>query len=378
MQKFLGQVPWDHRPLLATLARQVGEQIGAADAVIVFDPSSFAKKGKMSVGVARQWCGRLGKVENCQVAALMGYVARDEHALVDERLYLPEEWTRDPGRCAKAGVPAGTRFRTRHELALEMLDEQGAALPHGWVAGDDEMGRPAEFRRQLRERGERYLLAVPSTTLIRDLDAEPPAYAGRGRPPQRPFVQARRFCAALPAAAWTPIDVRDGDKGPLVVEATRCRVTARLGRKAGPEEWLFATRELQGDGSFKHDYCLGWADGAPIPLAEAARVAKAEHRIEECIRRGKSDAGMGDYQVRNWVGWHHHITLSLVAAWFLVGETRRGKNTDARADRAAAARPDRQRAGGAPALQPPRQRPTPHHALAGAHRTGPLLPLPCA
>lgn len=378
LQKFLGQVPWDHQPLLNTLARQVGEQIGAADGVIVFDPSSFPKKGKMSVGVAPQWCGRLSKVENCQVGILMGYVSRHEHALVNERLYLPEEWTRDRKRCTQAGIPAGTRFRTRHELALEMLDEQGALLPHAWVTGDDEMGRPAEFRRHLRERGEQYLLAVPSTTLIRNLETEPPAYAGRGRPRQRPYQQVHRWCAALPETTWTPLDVRDGDKGPLLTEAVRCRVTARLGKKNGPEEWLFVTRERQSDGSIKHDYYLGHTDGADVSLAELARVTKAEHRIEECIRRGKSDAGMGDYQVRNWVGWHHHLTLSLVAAWFLVGETRRGKNTHPRADAPTRTRPDRQPARGAITLQPAGKRTTTHDTLADPKRTGTLLSLPCA
>ena len=375
LQKFLGQVPWDHRPLLTTLARQVGERIGAADGVIVFDPSSFPKKGTKSVGVQRQWCGRLGKVENCQVAVLMGYVSRAEHALVNERLYLPQEWIRDRKRCAAAGVPATTRFRTRHELALEMLDEQGKFLPHAWVTGDDEMGRPAEFRGELRDRGERYLLAVPSTTLIRDLETEPPAYSGRGRPPQRPFAQVQRWCTSLPASAWTRLDVRDGEKGPLVIEAVRRRVTARLGQNVGPEEWLVVMRELQSDGSFKHDYYLGWADGAEIPLAEAARVAKAEHRIEECIRRGKSDAGLGDYQVRNWVGWHHHLTLSLIAAWFLVGETRRGKNPHAGIDAATGPRPDRLPAGRLPELQPPDPRPTPNDAVATSFGTGSLLSL---
>lgn len=381
LQKFIGHAPWEHQPLLTTLAKEVGEQIGEADGVIVFDPSAFAKKGKKSVGVARQWCGRLGKVDNCQVGVFMGYVSRQEHALVDVRLYLPKEWTGDRTRCAEAGVPVGTRFRTRHELALEMLDEQGPLLPHAWVTGDDEMGRPAEFRRDLRVRGERYLLAVPSNTLVRDLETEPPVYAGRGRPPERPFMQVRRWCAALPTTAWTRLDVRDGEKGPLVTEAVRCRVTARLGQCAGPEEWLFVTRELQSDGCFKHDYYLGHTGatdlGAP-ELMELARVAKAEHRVEECIQRAKSEAGLGDYQVRNWVGWHHHLTLSLVAAWFLVGETRRGKNPHPRSDRATPSQPDREPVGRASELQPADERSSPHHPLADAERTGTLLSLPRA
>src|SRR5215207_7380913 len=156
LQKFIGQAPWDHRPLMAELARQVGEQLGEADAVLVFDPSAFPKKGTESVGVARQWCGRLGKVDNCQVGVFLAYVSRKEHALADFRLYLPKEWKRK--RCSEAGVPRSVGFRTRHELALDMLDSRGPLLPHGWVSGDDEMGRSSWFRMQLRERGERYLL----------------------------------------------------------------------------------------------------------------------------------------------------------------------------------------------------------------------------
>jgi SRSO17 transposase len=378
LQKFIGQVPWDHRPLLTTLAKQIGQRIGEADGVIVFDPSAFAKKGKMSVGVARQWCGRLGKVDNCQVGVFMGYVGRRDHALVDVRLYLPKEWTGDRRRCAEAGVPTGTRFRTRHELALEMLDEQGKQLPHGWVAGDDEMGRPADFRRELRERNERYLLAVPSNTRIRDLETAPPVYAGRGRPAEQPFVPVRRWCAALPATAWTRLDVRDGAKGPLAIEAVPCRVTARLGQGAGPEERLLVTRELQSDGSYKRDYYLGHTGAAEVSLMELARVAKAEHCIEECLQRGKSEAGLGDYQLRNWIGWHHHLTLSLVAAWFLIGETRRGKKIHARADSATSTRPDRESLGRFSPVQPAGDRSTANDPLATAKRGGTLLSLPYA
>ena len=183
IQKFLGQVPWEDQPLLQTLATQVGNDLGAADGVLVFDPSAFPKKGTQSVGVARQWCGRLGKVENCQVGIYMAYASRKGHAIVNTRLYLPEEWTTDRRRCRAAGVPEAIQFRTRHELALEMLDEQGSLLPHAWVAGDDEMGRPTDFRLKLSGRGERYLLAVPSNTLVRDLDAPPPEDAGRGDTP---------------------------------------------------------------------------------------------------------------------------------------------------------------------------------------------------
>lgn len=378
LQKFLGQVTWDPKPLIATLATQVGERIGEPDAVLVFDPSAFPKKGPKSVGVARQWCGRLGKTDNCQVGVFLGYVSRADHTLVDVRLYLPKEWTGDRKRCEEAGVPKRTTFRTRHELALEMLAEHGAKLPHRWISGDDEMGRPAAFRRELREKNERYLLAVPSNTLVRDLDVDPPVYAGRGRPPERSFVRVDRWCAALPATAWTRIDVRDGSKGPLEVEGVQRRVTAKLGRAAGPEECLVVTRELQSDGTYRHDYYLGFARGETVALSEWARVAKAEHRIEECLQRAKSETGLGDYQVRTWIGWHHHLTLSLLAVWFLVGTTRRGKNPDAGVDGAASAGVDRESAGGGAGLPRERDDLTARDAVVAAKRAGSLLPLQAA
>jgi SRSO17 transposase len=337
LQKFLGQAPWEHRPLFSELARQVGAELGEPDGVLVFDPSAFPKKGTESVGVARQWCGRLGKVENCQVGIYLGYVSRRDHALVDVRLYLPKEWAKDKKRRAKAGVPKEVRFRTRHQLALEMLDEHGPSLPHAWISGDDEMGRCSWFRRQLRQRGEHYLLAVPGNTLVRDLLAVPPAYGGRGRRRGVPFVRVERWCAALPASAWETIEVRAGEKGPLVVQAAWTAVRARCdGKVSDAVETLVVFREQQSDGTWKHDYLLS-NTVLTHTRSEFARVFKGQHRVEECLKRAKGEAGLGDYQVRTWRGWHHHQALSLLATWFLTQETRRGKKTDAGADAAASA-----------------------------------------
>jgi len=196
-----------------------------------------------------------------------------------------------------------------------MLEECGGLLPHGWIAGDDEMGRPAGFRRELRARGERDLLAVPSNTLIRDREAPLPGYAGRGRRPKQPFVRLDDWANAVPEAAWTRIEVRDGEKGPLVIEAVKRRVQARTETGGtGPEETLVVSRARPADGTFKHDYYLSNC-GAAVPLAELARVTKAAHRIEECLERAKGEVGLADDQVRNWRAWHHHQTLSLLAAW---------------------------------------------------------------
>lgn len=335
LQGFIGWADWADAPLRQTLLDQVGQQLGQGDGVLVFDPSAFPKSGRESVGVARQWCGRLGKVDNCQVAIYLGYVSAHGHTLVDLRLYLPKEWTQDKARLHKAGVPKAHRgYRTRHQLALDMLEKNGPVLPHAWIAGDDEMGRPYWFRRRLAGLGERYLLAVPSNTLIRDLETAPPVSSGRGRRPQRPWQSVAQWSQVLGDDAWKRIDVRDGAKGPLVVEVVKRRVVSRTHRRQqGHEEMLVVMRYRDRDNQqvVKVDYYL--SNAAPeTPLWQFARVAKAEHRIEDCIQRSKSEAGLADYEVRHWTGWQHHQTLSLLATWFLVQETERGKKMDASDD----------------------------------------------
>lgn len=331
LQWFVGKSDWDHEPLRDELVRQVGEQLGEEDGVIVFDPSGFPKSGKESVGVARQWCGRLGKTDNCQVAIYMGYVSSQEHALVDMRLYLPkEEWATDKKRREKAGVPKNIRFRTRHQLCLDMLAQHGETLPHAWITGDDEMGRPYWFRRSLNALGEQYLLAVPSNMKIRDLQVDPPEYGGSGRPPKRPWIRVDKWVETIDKHSWSQVDARDGSKGPLLVEVVKRRVVARTDkRQEGYEEVLVVIRFRERDTRrvIQTDYYLSNASNETHEV-EFARVAKAEHRIEECIQRAKSEAGLADYEVRNWKGWHHHQMLSLIATWFLVTEARRGKKMD--------------------------------------------------
>lgn len=326
LQRFIGIAPWDFRPLEKELVRQVGRDLGRADGVIVFDPSGHKKCGHESVGVQRQWIGRLGKIENCQVGIYMGYVTREDHALVATRLYLPKEWAKDRKRRKTCGIPKAVRFQTRHEIALAMLQEYGPKLPHRWIAGDDEMGRPTVFRQQLRVLSEPYLLAVPSNTRIRDLEAPLPPYQGRGAPRKNPFQRVERWATSLPTDEWTRIDVRDGEKGPLLVEIVIRRVVARTehSRERSTEELLVVTRYLGENHQTKYDYHLS---NAPLdtPLEELARVTKAEHLVENGLKRAKSEAGLSDYETRTWSGWYHHQILSLIATWFLIREARRGK-----------------------------------------------------
>jgi len=348
LQAFIGTAPWDHRPLLQVLVGQVAERLGEPDGVIAFDPSSFPKRGTHSVGVKRQWCGHRGKVDNCQVGVYMGYVSRHDHALLDFRFSLPEEWARDEQRRQACHVPPEVRYHTRHAQCVEMLDLWGEQIPHGWVTGDDELGRHTRFRHELRERGERYLLGVPCNTTIRDLEAPLPAYQGRGRPPKAPWQSVSAWRHALDPAGWTRLTVRDGEKGPVEIEMVKRRVQTRLERKrTGPQEWLVVTRRPLADDStletqasrevcdqdarYGYRYYLTptqtHASELEEPsLAELARVIKAGICIEASFKRGKSEAGMDEYQVRTWEGWHHHMALTLIAVWFLISETHRGQH----------------------------------------------------
>ena len=347
MQDFIGIAPWDHRPLIGVLVGQVAKRLGEPDGIIAFDPSSFPKRGTHSVGVKRQWCGHRGKVDNCQVGVFMGYVSRHNHALLDFRLSLPEDWARDERRRQACHVPLEVRYQTRQEQCLEMLDTWGEQVPHGWVTGDDELGRHTQFRHELRERGERYVLGVPCNTTMRDLEAPLPAYAGRGRPPKAPWQSVTNWRQSLSGDAWTHLTVRDGEKGPVEIAMVRRRVQTRLERKrTGPEEWLVVTRRpltddwtwasrasrdaTDQDARYRYHYYLTPTDRGEMAfkepsLGELGRVIKAGACIEASFKRGKGEGGMDEYQVRTWEGWHHHMALSLMAVWFLIGETHRGQ-----------------------------------------------------
>jgi SRSO17 transposase len=304
---------------MAEVRRHVAAEMGDPRGVLVLDPSAFPKQGAASCGVKRQWCGRLGKTENCQVGVFLCYAAARGHAPLDRRLYLPEEWAGDEQRRKKGHVPEGVVFREKWRIGLEMVDRcRAEGLPHGWVAGDDEFGRCSELRAALRGRGERYVLDVPCNTLVRDLEARRPPRkrAGRGRRRETPFVPVREWAAKQPASAWRKVAVRGGAKGPLGVEALTRRVKAKdKDGRVGPEERLLVTRRSGGE----IDYALSNARDA-APLEELVRAHAERHRIEQMLEEGKGEAGLAHYEVRSWVGWHHHTTLALLALWFLLLE----------------------------------------------------------
>lgn len=305
VQHFVGAGKWDDDAVLGDLWQQVADEVGDAEGVLTLDPSAFPKKGTASCGVARQWCGRLGKLDNCQVGVFLGYATERTQVLVDHRLYLPEDWANDADRREWTHVPEAVVFQEKWRIALDLLDRSGKVLPHGWVTGDDELGRPSDFRAELRVRRERYVLDVPCNTQVRPLD-------GRGTG----WVRADAWAAAQPASAWQEVPWRSGEKGPVRVQVLSQSVQTRDDAGPGPRERLLVIRTL--DAPAKTWYCL--SNGHAVATEHLVGVRAKHHRIEQLLQTGKSEAGLGHYEVRSWVGWHHHMTLTLLALWFLARE----------------------------------------------------------
>jgi SRSO17 transposase len=314
LQLFVGAGGWDDDAVLGELRRHVAEEVGDPDGVFVLDGSGFPKKGDDSCGVARQWCGRLGKVDNCQVGAFLGYAGRRGKALLGARLYLSKEWAGDGPRRTKAHVPAAVVFAEVWRLALGLLDEAAAVVPGGWVVGDDEFGRCSELRGLLRLRHHRYVLDVPCNTLVREpTERRPPTRPG-GKPRVPLFERVEGWVARQPAGRWRTVTVRDGEKGPIQVKVLLAMVQAKdEDGCVGARERLVVLRSLEKQPQTW--YTLSNAREAKRPVL--ARVHGARHRVEELLQAGKGEVGLGQYEVRSWVGWHHHMTLSLLALWFL-------------------------------------------------------------
>lgn len=323
LQLFVGAGGWEDQAVLGELRSHVRAEIGHAQAVWVMDGSAFPKKGEDSCGVARQWCGRLGKVDNCQLGVFLAYAAPRGCALVDVRLYLPQDWADDVERRDRCHVPAAIVFQEPWRIGLDLLDRSRPELPGHWVAGDDEFGRCTELRAALRQRRLQYVLDVPSNTLVRDVSERRPAARPGGKARLPVFERVDRWVARQPAGRWRKVKVRDGEKGRLEVRVLLATVqTKEEGGHVGPSERLVVLRSDE-----QTWYTVSNAREAG--RAELAGVHGSRHRVEELLGQGKGEVGLGHYEVRSWVGWHHHMTLTLLALWLLQLERLRlgGKNT---------------------------------------------------
>jgi SRSO17 transposase len=322
IQNFVGAGRWDDEAVMAELRCHIREELADPRAILILDPSAFPKTGTESCGVARQWCGRLGKQDNCQLGVFLAYAAPGGYAPLDRRLYLPQDWADDPRRRQKCHIPQDVKFQEAWRIAVDLLERCRRDLPHAWVTGDDEMGRPVQFRGWLRKHRERYVLDVPCNTSVRDLECRRPRRrrAGRGRKREVPFCRAETWAARQPDSRWTRLTIGDGERGPLQVDALTVRVRTKQQRRIGPEERLVVMRTVEAKP--QTHYALSNA-GPEVPLRELVRVRFSRHRIEEVFGGAKGEVGLGQYEVRSWVGWHHHMTLSLLALWFLILERRR-------------------------------------------------------
>ncbi len=330
LQQFIGQSPWDAEAVLQAHQAYVGETLGdAEEGAFIFDGCDFPKQGTESVGVARQWCGPLGKRANCQSSVVICYASPRGYTLVDRRLYLPEPWftPASAGRRARCGVPADVTFRTHPELAGEMVAGLCArgALPARWALGDEGFGRDTALLDRLAAEGLWYLAEVPHTTRVwRERPATGvPAGTGQGRPRTRVRVDAAApapvelgaLAASLPPTAWRRHILSEGAKGPLVAEIACLRAVAVRDRLPGPDVWVVLRRSLGPSAELKAFLSNAPAD---TPAQTLAQRSAARWPVERAIEEGKGEVGLDHDEVRGWVGWHHHVTLSFLAHHFLV------------------------------------------------------------
>jgi SRSO17 transposase len=333
LQQFVGQSPWAWDPVRRLLAQQMEEELLPTAAWIV-DDTGFPKQGKESVGVARQYSGTLGKVGNCQVAVGVHLATQEESVPLDWALYLPQAWIEDADRCGKAGVPDHTPFRTKVELALELIDrllEWG--LKRQAVLADAGYGNNTQFRQGLVDRQLQYVVGVESNTAVWEKPTQrvpPRRRAGRGRR-RRPYYRGqpaalRQVATALPADQWRSVTWRQGTRGPQRSRFAGCRVQPAHGHVRNQPElepvWLLMEWPTEAQAPTKY-----WFSNLPegISIRRLVQLAKLRWRVEQNYQQLKVELGLDHYEGRGWQGWHHHVTLVCMAYAFLLRERQRNK-----------------------------------------------------
>ena len=294
VQHLLARADWDAGAVRDDLRAYVAEHLGHADGVLVADESGFLKKGPKSVGVARQYSGAAGRIENCQIGVFLGYATAKGRALLDRELYLPKEWADDAQRRKEAGVPDAVGFATKLVLARRMIDRAVAAgVPARWVTADAVYGSDYHFRAAIEKHGLGYVVGVR---------ADFAACSGFRQ------VRARALLGEIPADAWHRLSCGEGAKGPRLYDWALPRTNS-----PEPDEyarWLLIRRSVSDPTEVAYFAC-GGPPGTGLP--ELVRVAGVRWAIEDLFELAKGDCGLDEYEVRGWVGWHRHVTLSLFA-----------------------------------------------------------------
>ncbi len=349
LQQFVGEGGWDDAAILAKHRHLVDETLGDDEGVLVIDGSDFPKQGSHSAGVARQWCGHTGKKDNCQAGVFLGYASPKGYTLLDRRLYLPASWftPESAERWEACRIPADTPFRTKHELAAELVEGARAdgRLRARWVVCDEGYGDDPATLDRFAATGVWYLAEVPRDTqvwpLVEPAGQIPCALPIRWIPPQKPSrkgpvpvrerlapgspakVGLEAYAVQIPADRWQRFRVLEGSKGPLVADFAAVRVLTVRDKLPGPEVWAVFRRTVAGPG--EEPELKVYLSCAPVetPLAALVRVSGMRWPIEACFAEAKGELGMDHYELRFWRGWHHHMTLVILAHHFLVRLQRR-------------------------------------------------------
>ncbi len=311
MQRLLYGADWDEDGLCQALRAQSIGQLGQEPGIGVIDESGFVKKGECSAGVARHYCGRVGKVENCQVGVSLGYVAPQGHALLDRELYLPKEWCNDPVRRERAKIPESVSFATKPQLALRMLERAWAeGLPGQWVVGDSSYGNSPDLRTAIAKAGRYFVMEIPKTARV-------------GTDSQSAWQTVEGLTAALPAEAWTGYALNLAEQGLRWYDWTARRVASATDNWG--EQWLLVRRSVNAP----LDFTYGLSNAPPeTPLHVLAEVAGSRYHIEHLLEEAKGSAGLADYEVRTYLSWYRHMSLALMAhTWLtLLGPAAAQKN----------------------------------------------------
>jgi SRSO17 transposase len=329
MQHFIGQSPWKQEPVIGMHQRLVAESLGEADGVALIDESSVVKQGDDSVGVASQYCGSVGKIANGQVGVYLGYASRKGYSLIEGQLFMPDEWF-DEAHAEKrsaCGVPEDLVFQTKPQIGLELLKkaQKRGSLPFHWVAADELYGDSPAFRDGVAELGKCYFTEIKSTTQVWQSrpDVYVPEWKGHGRHPTHlrlcnPADHARlvnALVADIPLNGWTRSTIKEGSKGPIICDFAFLRVIESRGGLPGPEVWLIIRRNLEDPTVIKFYFSNAPAD---MSLIEFVRISGMRWPIETIFEEAKGEVGFDHYEMRSWIGWHHHMLLVALAHHFLV------------------------------------------------------------
>jgi SRSO17 transposase len=325
LQHFVSHSPWQSQPVMDQVARDGSRLLGGgADTGLILDETSFAKKGDKSVGVGRQHCGSLGKVENCQVGVFASLVRGSSSVLVDGRLYIPQAWFTDRDRCRAAGIPDEVLFQTKSQLARASIrHSRELGIDFAWVGIDGGYGKEPQFLCNLDDDGEQFVADVHKDQPIYLEDPAPylpPRKSGKGRAPSRYVTDAQplrvdKWTANQPAAAWQRITTRAATKGDIQVDLLVARVWSWNKAETTARQWfLVVRRELDATEEIKYSLSNAPPETSPERLAF---MQGQRYFVERAFQNAKGTAGMDHYQVRGLLAWQHHMTLVMLATLFM-------------------------------------------------------------